>query len=195
MDPSSNTLDNLVFTKSVVLSDVQAVRSVAFHPNGVGYAVGANTKVLRVFPSPNNSTFINFNSNYPEKQNSAKPPMKPLWAKKDVHKGSIYCVDWSLSGDLIATGSNDKMIKIIPVDPITQQLRGKLILKVRKPLITLVDVELLTEMDNAYGLRLPICLLIAALIFSAGYYCARIFFLLRQTFFRFTILPLFRHFA
>ena len=38
-------------------------------------------------------------------------------------------------------------------------------------------------------------LLIAALIFSAGYYCARIFFLLRQTFFRFTILPLFRHFA
>ena len=39
--------------------------------------------------------------------------------------------------------------------------------------------------------------LIAALIFSAGYYCARIFFffLLRQTFFRFTILPLFRHFA
>ncbi|XP_075250588.1 WD repeat-containing protein 47-like isoform X2 [Convolutriloba macropyga] len=124
MDPSSNTLDNLVFTKSVVLSDVQAVRSVAFHPNGVGYAVGANTKVLRVFPSPNNSTFINFNSNYPEKQNSAKPPMKPLWAKKDVHKGSIYCVDWSLSGDLIATGSNDKMIKIIPVDPITQQLRG-----------------------------------------------------------------------
>ena len=39
-----------------------------------------------------------------------------------------------------------------------------------------------------------ICL-IAALIFSAGYYCARIFFLLRQTFFRFTILPLFRHFA
>ena len=158
MDPSSNTLDNLVFTKSVVLSDVQAVRSVAFHPNGVGYAVGANTKVLRVFPSPNNSTFINFNSNYPEKQNSAKPPMKPLWAKKDVHKGSIYCVDWSLSGDLIATGSNDKMIKIIPVDPITQQLRGKLILKVRKPLIILVDVELLTEMDNAYGLRLPICL-------------------------------------
>ena len=41
---------------------------------------------------------------------------------------------------------------------------------------------------------LNIKLLIAALI-SAGYYCARIFFLLRQTFFRFTILPLFRHFA
>ena len=35
--------------------------------------------------------------------------------------------------------------------------------------------------------------LIAALIFSAGYYSAPIFF--RRTFFRFTILPLFQHFA
>ena len=61
-----------------------------------------------------------------QKQQSAKPPVKPLWSKKDVHKGSIYCVDWSLGGELIATGSNDKMIKIIPVDPITQQLRGKI---------------------------------------------------------------------
>ena len=37
--------------------------------------------------------------------------------------------------------------------------------------------------------------LIAALIFSADYYSAPIFFLLRRTFFRFTILPLFQHFA
>ena len=40
-----------------------------------------------------------------------------------------------------------------------------------------------------------VILLIAALIFSAGDYSAPIFFLLRRTFFRFTILPLFRHFA
>ena len=29
------------------------------------------------------------------------------------HNGSIYCVDWSRTSRLVATGSNDKMIKIL----------------------------------------------------------------------------------
>ena len=29
------------------------------------------------------------------------------------HKGSIYCLAWSPQGDLIATGSNDKTVKIM----------------------------------------------------------------------------------
>ena len=33
--------------------------------------------------------------------------------KKNYHKGSIYTLDWSITGKLIATGSNDNLIKII----------------------------------------------------------------------------------
>lgn len=30
------------------------------------------------------------------------------------HKGSIYCVAWSHCGKLLATGSNDKFVKVLP---------------------------------------------------------------------------------
>lgn len=33
-----------------------------------------------------------------------------------LHKGSIYCVGWNATGDLIATGSNDKSIKMMRFD-------------------------------------------------------------------------------
>ena len=35
------------------LEDVQAIRSVAFHPDGHLYAVGANSKTLRICSFPN----------------------------------------------------------------------------------------------------------------------------------------------
>ena len=120
----SGDFQDMAFSKTVVLNDVQAVRSVAFHPNGVCYAVGANSKVLRVFPSPGSTSTIDPVTKEVDSYQGGKPSNKVLWAKRDVHKGSIYCIDWSLSGDLIATGSNDKMIKIIPLDPVTQQLKG-----------------------------------------------------------------------
>lgn len=35
-------------------------------------------------------------------------------AQRDkIHKGSIYCVTWNPAGNLIATGSNDKSIKLL----------------------------------------------------------------------------------
>ena len=36
-----------------------------------------------------------------------------VFEELDHHNGSIYCVDWSRTSRLVATGSNDKMIKII----------------------------------------------------------------------------------
>jgi WD40 repeat protein len=38
-----------------------------------------------------------------------------IFEEKDHHEGSIYCIDWSLSGKLIATGSNDKTIKLMSI--------------------------------------------------------------------------------
>ena len=38
-----------------------------------------------------------------------------VYCKKDHHYGSIYAMDWSPDGNFIATGSNDKSIKILGI--------------------------------------------------------------------------------
>jgi hypothetical protein len=44
-----------------------------------------------------------------------------LFERKNHHLGSIYCMDWSRSGRLIATGSNDKMVKILVAPDLTEE--------------------------------------------------------------------------
>lgn len=40
-----------------------------------------------------------------------------LYKKSKHHYGSIYCVAWNPQGNLIATGSNDKTIKLVKFSP------------------------------------------------------------------------------
>lgn len=42
-----------------------------------------------------------------------------VYKKPKHHRGSIYCIAWSLDGEVIATGSNDKIVKLLRVDPMT----------------------------------------------------------------------------
>ena len=42
--------------------------------------------------------------------------MTVLFKRAKYHRGSIYCMDWSPDGRLLATGSNDKSIKILQFD-------------------------------------------------------------------------------
>ncbi|XP_071801754.1 WD repeat-containing protein 47-like isoform X2 [Asterias amurensis] len=88
------------------LEDVQAIRAVTFDPTGSLYAVGANSKTLRVCSYPDVSRV---------REGEPKQPTV-LFKRTRHHKGSIYCVGWSPSGNLIATGSNDKLIKLVRFD-------------------------------------------------------------------------------
>ncbi|KAJ8376168.1 hypothetical protein SKAU_G00067480 [Synaphobranchus kaupii] len=87
------------------LEDTQAVRAVAFHPTGALYAVGSNSKTLRVCAYPD---VLDTSGS-----DSTKPPVVRFKRNKH-HKGSIYCVAWSHCGQLLATGSNDKYVKVLP---------------------------------------------------------------------------------
>lgn len=93
------------------LEDVQAIRCAEFHPSGRLYAVGSNSKTLRLCA-------------YPEKLVHPKTPQPPIVLAKRTkhHKGSIYCLSWSPKGDLLATGSNDKVVKVLKYDTITSSL-------------------------------------------------------------------------
>uniref|UniRef100_A0AAQ5YE28 CTLH domain-containing protein n=1 Tax=Amphiprion ocellaris TaxID=80972 RepID=A0AAQ5YE28_AMPOC len=92
------------FVKVNQLEDTQAVRAVAFHPSGALYAVGSNSKTLRVCA-------------YPETVATSSGAVKQpavRFRRNKHHKGSIYCVAWSHCGQLLATGSNDKYVKVLP---------------------------------------------------------------------------------
>uniref|UniRef100_A0A8D0CP59 WD repeat domain 47 n=1 Tax=Sander lucioperca TaxID=283035 RepID=A0A8D0CP59_SANLU len=94
------------------LEDTQAIRAVAFHPSGSLYAVGSNSKTLRVCA-------------YPETLDTS-PIKQPVvrFKRNKHHKGSIYCVAWSHCGQLLATGSNDKYVKVLPFSAETCNATG-----------------------------------------------------------------------
>ncbi|CAF1603624.1 unnamed protein product, partial [Didymodactylos carnosus] len=95
------------FLPLVSLEDVQAIRAVDVHPSGKYFAVGSNSKMLRVcaYPDIKNIT-----------TDSIPKPAKVLYKKAKHHLGSIYCTAWSSDGRIIATGSNDKLIKLVRLD-------------------------------------------------------------------------------
>ncbi|NXU23085.1 WDR47 protein, partial [Thalassarche chlororhynchos] len=55
--------------------------------------------------------------------NTPKQPVVRFKRNKH-HKGSIYCVAWSPCGQLLATGSNDKYVKVLPFNAETCNATG-----------------------------------------------------------------------
>uniref|UniRef100_A0A1A9ZRD6 WD_REPEATS_REGION domain-containing protein n=1 Tax=Glossina pallidipes TaxID=7398 RepID=A0A1A9ZRD6_GLOPL len=107
----------LCFIAINTLSDVQAIRCAEFHPDGKIYAVGSNSKTLRIclYPPPCEITSKNHTSHQPT----------VIFKRTKHHKGSIYCTAWSKDGKYIATGSNDKTIKIMQYSTENRQLEGR----------------------------------------------------------------------
>jgi len=88
------------------LEDSMAVRCGDFHPDGNFFAIGSNSKSLHICRTPDMTTIS-------RTQHYAPPTVLARYPKH--HKGSIYCLSWAPVGSLLATGSNDKTIKIIKV--------------------------------------------------------------------------------
>ncbi|XP_071374998.1 WD repeat-containing protein 47-like [Centroberyx affinis] len=103
------------FVKVSQLEDTQAVRAVAFHPSGALYAVGSNSKTLRVCAYPETLTTSG---------SGAVKQAVVRFRRNKHHKGSIYCVAWSHCGRLLATGSNDKYVKVLPFNSDTCNATG-----------------------------------------------------------------------
>jgi WD40 repeat protein len=95
---------------------VQAIRCAEFHPSGSVYAIGSNSKTFRICDYPPLSEIKDEHSTY---------QASVLFKRTKHHKGSIYCMAWSPQGDLIATGSNDKTVKLMRYNHEQKQLEGR----------------------------------------------------------------------
>ncbi|CAB3408833.1 unnamed protein product [Caenorhabditis bovis] len=83
--------------------DSQAIRTTAFHPSGQYFALGTNSKQLLV-------------CKYPDKRATRPNEMKSVevaLARPKQHRGSVYCLGFNPNGDLLATGSNDKTLRLM----------------------------------------------------------------------------------
>jgi WD40 repeat protein len=50
-----------------------------------------------------------------------------LFKRTKHHKGSIYCLAWTPIGDLMATGSNDKTVKLMRFNTDISNLEGEML--------------------------------------------------------------------
>ncbi|KAI3387384.1 hypothetical protein SNEBB_006500 [Seison nebaliae] len=89
--------------------DMQAIRCAKFHPSGKYYAIGSNSKLLRICQL-NEDDF-----NQVDSDDSLN--CQVIYTKDSYHDGSLYTMAWCSpaisDGYVLATGSNDKLIKII----------------------------------------------------------------------------------
>ena len=114
-----------------VIEDTHPIRCCCFSPKGEYFAIGTNSKSLKIFDLSfildsinkrnfysknikNNNNIIN-NKNY-------KETIGMIYEQKNYHLGSIYSIDWSSSGKLLATGSNDKTIKLIHIPELDPEI-------------------------------------------------------------------------
>ncbi|XP_015182030.1 PREDICTED: WD repeat-containing protein 47 isoform X2 [Polistes dominula] len=104
------------FVPVTALEDVQAVRCAEFHPHGKLYAVGSNSKTVRICAYPKLHDVREDHQTY-------QPTV--LSKRTKHHKGSIYCLAWTPDGQLMATGSNDKTVKLMRFNAETSSLEGQ----------------------------------------------------------------------
>ena len=77
------------------------MRSVCFHPTQNVVAVGANSKCLYLCQY-SKSGELSF-----DKQ------LNPFKSFTSYHKGSLYCLEWTPLGGLLASASNDQTIRVL----------------------------------------------------------------------------------
>ena len=105
---------------SEIIEDSHPIRTSCFSPKGDCLAIGTNSKCLKIYSL---SHVLSDFKKYIKISSKTKMPL--IFEQKNHHMGSIYCLDWSVSGRLLASGSNDKLIKLMVVPELSESTNSK----------------------------------------------------------------------
>ena len=105
---------------SKIIEDSHPIRTSCFSPKGDCLAIGTNSKYLKIYSL---SHVLSDFKKYIKITSKTKMPF--IFEQKNHHMGSIYCLDWSVSGRLLASGSNDKIIKLMVVPELSESTNSK----------------------------------------------------------------------
>ncbi|KAI1730703.1 WD repeat-containing protein 47 [Ditylenchus destructor] len=86
--------------------DSQAIRAVGFHPSGKFFVIGTNSKQMLICRYPDIRRLG-------RDLHSSPPTPDVLLSRPKQHRGSVYCCSFNPTGELLATGSNDKTIRLM----------------------------------------------------------------------------------
>ena len=115
-----NKYDISSYDLSQMIEDSHPIRTSCFSPKGDCLAIGTNSKSLKIYSL---SHILSSFRKYMKINTSTKMPL--IFEQKNHHMGSIYCLDWSVSGRLLASGSNDKIIKLMVVPELSETTNSK----------------------------------------------------------------------
>ena len=115
-----NKYDISSYDLSQIIEDSHPIRTSCFSPKGDCLAIGTNSKSLKIYSL---SHILSSFKKYMKINTSTKMPL--IFEQKNHHMGSIYCLDWSVSGRLLASGSNDKIIKLMVVPELSETTNSK----------------------------------------------------------------------
>uniref|UniRef100_A0A0K0EAJ1 CTLH domain-containing protein n=1 Tax=Strongyloides stercoralis TaxID=6248 RepID=A0A0K0EAJ1_STRER len=109
ISPNGEPSNSIHFIPVCKYEDSQAIRAVAFHPSGKFFAIGTNSKQLHIcrYPDVRSNLY-----NHKISRSYIKQPEIVLSRPKQ-HRGSVYCASFNQTGELLATGSNDKTIHLM----------------------------------------------------------------------------------
>ncbi|CAN0418638.1 unnamed protein product, partial [Ectocarpus sp. 8 AP-2014] len=127
-DVDSYAFDRLVgdeasrFFPTILVSGSHPVRSVGFSADGGLFAVGCNDRTLRVCKTPSEAELQASNTNGMDSDSPVQEwPSTEVIRRENHHLGSIFCLGFSPDSSLLATGSNDKLVRLLKLPGTTPE--------------------------------------------------------------------------
>eukprot|EP00826_Nyctotherus_ovalis_P014840 TRINITY_DN14172_c0_g5_i1.p1 TRINITY_DN14172_c0_g5~~TRINITY_DN14172_c0_g5_i1.p1 ORF type:complete len:468 (-),score=123.66 TRINITY_DN14172_c0_g5_i1:790-2193(-) len=103
-------IDMSKMTQRSMITDKQPIRTCCFSPEGELLAIGTNSMTLKICSI--RDIVYSLDDKYKSKLEGPLE-LPTVLEQRKYHNGSIYSVDWSHTGRLIASGSNDRTINLL----------------------------------------------------------------------------------